>query len=320
MNRPAMRSQPKEHIMLKKEGGRRRFLLWYILPAFTVYTLFMLIPILNSMRLSFYSGEGLSPDEFVGFDNYIKLFTRYPFNERFWNAFLNTIEFFLMVTLYQNILGFLMAVLLTRGLKLSNLLRKISFIPTTLSVLVVGFLFSMIFNPIWGIFNRILSLAGLGSLIRPWLGDPQTALPILAFVVSWQFFGTSIIFYTAAIDAIDTQMLEAARIDGAGVFQEIWHIILPSILPIVGIVTILIFVGDFTQFDIVYAMSTSMGSPGYSTDIFGSLFYRTAFSSPERGGWGMGMGAAVATMMFIFVFFGVSLFLIFFNKRREKLS
>lgn len=192
--------------MLQKEGKSRWFLLWYILPAFVIYTLFMLIPIINSMRLSFYSGTGLIPSEFVGFDNYIKLFTRYPYSERFWNAFLNNIKFFLMVTLYQNVLGFLVAVLLTRGLKISNLLKKISFIPTTLSVLVVGFLFSMIFNPIWGIFNRILSVAGLESFIRPWLGDPVTALPILAFVVSWQFFGESIIFYTAGIDAIDTEI------------------------------------------------------------------------------------------------------------------
>ena len=70
----------------------------------------------------------------------------------------------------------------------------------------------------------------------------------------------------------------------------------------------------------MFALAPSMGNPGYSTDIFGSLFYRAAFSSPERGGWGMGMGATVATMMFVFVFIGVSLFLLFFNKRRAKLS
>ncbi len=306
--------------MLRQEGKRRWFLVWYILPALVVYTTFMLVPIINSMRLSFFSGDGLIPNEFVGFDNYIKLFAEYPFNERFWNAFFNNIKFFVMVTLYQNILGFLMAVLLTRGLRFSAFLRKLSFIPTTLSVLVVGFLFSMIFNPVWGVFDQILRVLGLESLIRPWLGDRLTALPIVSMVVSWQFFGESIIFYTAGIDAIDDEMLEAARIDGAGFFSEIWHIILPSILPVVGIVTILIFVGDFTQFDIIYAMSTSMGNPGYSTDIFGSLFYRTAFSSPERGGWGMGMGAAVATIMFVFVFVGVGLFLIFFNRRRSKLS
>ena len=306
--------------MHRLRGNRRRLLIAYIAPAFVIYTIFMLIPIVNSMRLSFYTGSGLIPTEFVGFDNYIKLFTQYPFNERFWNAFGNNIRFFVMVTLYQNILGFLMAVLLTRGLKFSGFLRTISFVPTTLSVLVVGFLFSMIFNPVWGIFDRILTVIGLESLIRPWLGDPATALPIISGVVSWQFFGESIIFYTAGIDAIDKEILESARIDGAGFWGEIWYIILPSILPVVSIVTILIFVGDFTQFDIIYAMSTSMGNPRYSTDIFGSLFYRAAFSSPERGGWGMGMGATVATMMFVFVFLGVSLFLVFFGRRKERVS
>lgn len=306
--------------MHKLQGKERTLLVTYIAPAFAIYTIFMLVPIVNSMRLSFYTGSGLIPSEFVGFDNYVKLFTQYPFNERFWNAFVNNIKFFLMVTVYQNVFGFLMAVLLTRGLRFSGFLRKASFIPTTLSVLVVGFLFSMIFNPVWGIFDKILTVIGLESIIRPWLGDPQTALPIISIVVSWQFFGESIIFYTAGIDAIDREILESARIDGAGFWGEIWYIILPSILPIVSIVTILIFVGDFTQFDIIYAMSTSMGNPRYSTDIFGSLFYRAAFSSPERGGWGMGMGATVATMMFVFVFIGVSLFLIFFGRRKAKLS
>lgn len=305
---------------LRNTHARRRMLIAYIAPAFVLYTAFMLIPIVNSMRLSFYSGSGLIPTEFVGFDNYIKLFTRYPFSERFWNAFGNNIRFFVIVTLYQNVLGFLMAVLLTRGLPFSGVLRTISFVPTTLSVLVVGFLFSMIFNPVWGIFDRMLAIVGLESWIRPWLGDPATALPIISAVVSWQFFGESIVFYTAGIEAIDREMLESARLDGVGFWGEVRHIILPSILPVVGIVTILIFVGDFTQFDIVYAMSTSMGNPRYSTDIFGSLFYRAAFSSPERGGWGMGMGATVATMMFVFVFLGVSLFLIVFGRKKERLS
>jgi len=306
--------------MKKRLKKKRIFLFFYILPAFLIYTVFMLLPILSSMRLSFYTGEGLIPTEFVGFDNYVKLFTQFPFKDRFWNAFGNNIKFFLIVTLIQNFLGFFIALLLCRGFKGSHFIRKISFLPTTLSVLVVGFLFSMIFNPVWGIFDKMMEGIGLGAFILPWLGDPRTALPILASVVSWQFFGESILFYTAGMDAIDVEILEASRIDGASFLQEMWHILIPSLTPIMGVVTILIFIGNFTQFDIVYAMATTMGNPAYSTDIFGSLFYRSAFSSPERGGWGMGMGATVATIMFVFVFIGVSLFLTFFNKRKERLS
>ncbi len=291
----------------------------FLLPSILIYTGFLLLPILDSMRLSFYTGKGLIPDKFVGFENYVKLFTQFPFKDRMVNAFTNNIKFFLIVTLIQNIIGFFIAFLVTRKIAGKGFFRKISFLPTTLSVLVIGFLFKLILNPSWGIFDKILTSIGLESIIRPWLGDPLTALPVLAIVVSWQFMGESVLFYTAGIDAIPEEVTEAALIDGASPLQELWHIILPSILPIIGIVTILIFIGDFTQFDIVYAMSSTQANPGYATDLFGSLFYRAAFNTPTRGGWGMGMGAAVSTVMFFIVFIGVMawLYIFKFNGRNK---
>jgi raffinose/stachyose/melibiose transport system permease protein len=289
----------------KKSKNLKLFMVFFLLPSIIIYTGFLLLPILDSMRLSFYSGKGLIPDEFVGFDNYVKLFTQFPFKGLMINAFTNNIKFFIIVTLIQNIIGFFIAFLVTRKILGSGFFRKISFLPTTLSVLVIGFLFKLMLNPSWGIFDKILTAIGLESIIRPWLGDPLTALPVLAIVVSWQFMGESVLFYTAGIDAIPEEVTEAARIDGANPLQELWYIVLPSILPIIGIVTILIFIGDFTQFDIVYAMSSTQANPGYATDLFGSLFYRAAFNTPTRGGWGMGMGAAVSTVMFFIVFIGV---------------
>jgi len=289
------------------------FMVLFILPAAAIYTIFLLLPIIDSLRLSFYSGKGFIPTEFVGFANYIKLFTEFPFKQRILNAFTNNIEFFIIVTLVQNVFGFFIAFLVTRKIMGNHFFRKISFLPTTLSVLVVGFLFKLILNPAWGIFDKILTGLGLSGLIHPWLGDALTALPALAVVVSWQFMGESILFYTAGIDAIPDETLEAARIDGANPLHELWYIIIPSIMPIIGIITILIFIGDFTQFDIVYAMSTTQSNPGFATDLFGSLFYRATFSTPVRGGWGMGMGAAVSSIMFILVFSAVMLWLYFFK-------
>ena len=92
---------------------------------------------------------------------------------------------------------------------------------------------------------------------------------------------------------------------------------LPAVMPIVGIVTLLIYVGDFTQFDIVYAMTTTSGNPRFRTDLFGSLFYQTAFSTPARGGWGMGMGAAVSTIMFFVVAVGVIVWFFIFQRKRD---
>lgn len=298
-----------------KKKNNFLFMFLFLIPAISIYLVFLLIPIIDSMRLSFYSGGGLIPTDFVGFDNYVKLFTQFPFKDRLINAFTNNIVFFIIVTLIQNILGFFIAFLVTRKLKGNNFFRKIAFLPTTLSVLVVGFLFKLILNPVWGIFDKFLEVIGLEFLIRPWLGDPLTALPILAIVVSWQFMGESVLFYTAGIDAIPQDIMEAAKIDGAKPHHELIHIVLPSIMPIVGIVTIMIFIGDFTQFDIVYAMSTTMANPAFGTDLFGSLFYRSAFSTPVRGGWGMGMGAAVSTVMFFIVMIGVVGWLMAFRKK-----
>ncbi len=293
------------------------FMVLFILPAAAIYLIFLLLPIVDSLRLSFYSGSGFIPKEFVGLDNYVKLFTQFPFKQRLWNAFRNNIEFFLIVTVVQNVFGFFIAFLVTRKILGNHFFRKISFLPTTLSVLVVGFLFKLILNPSWGIFNKMLSAIGLSGIIQPWLGIPATALPALAVVVSWQFMGESVLFYTAGIDAISDEILEAARIDGANPFQELRHIIVPAIMPIIGIVTILIFIGDFTQFDIVYAMATTQANPAFATDLFGSLFYRATFSTPVRGGWGMGMGAAVSSIMFILVFSAVMIWLYFFKMKGE---
>ncbi|GAB1482694.1 hypothetical protein MASR2M78_15100 [Treponema sp.] len=110
--------------------------------------------------------------------------------------------------------------------------------------------------------------------------------------------------------------MEAARIDGASWLQETRYIVLPSLMPIVGMVTLLIFVGDFTQFDIVYAMTSTMANPRYTTDLFGSLFYRAAFATPVRGGWGMGMRAAVSTIVVFVVSLGVALKYYIFKGRK----
>jgi raffinose/stachyose/melibiose transport system permease protein len=260
----------------------------------------------------------MNPDIFVGLDNYKKLFSENPYNIRFWNAFRNNLYFFAIVMLVQNGMGFILAVMLTRKGRGLHTMRILSFLPTTLSVIVVGFLFSMMLNPTWGIINTILEAIGLGAIIRPWLGDPATALPIISLAVSWQFMGEAILFYCAGIDSINPEILEAGKIDGVSFFQEIRFLIIPSLIPVIGIVTIMIFVGDFTQFDIVYAMATTRGNPAYATDIFGSLFYRTAFQSPSRGGWGLGMGAAVSTVMTILVFIGVSFWLYIFNRQKKK--
>lgn len=290
----------------------------FLAPALMVYTVFFIFPILGSIRYSFFSFNGFNVERFVGLDNFIALFTRSPYKEHFWNAFGNNIVFFLIVTVFQNIIGFFIAVMVTRPYRGARFFRTISFLPTTISVIVVGFLFKLMLNPQWGLINVMLQKLGLISGGVPWLGIPGLALFMLAFAVSWQWMGESVIFYAAGIDSINPELFEAARIDGANLWHELRYILVPAVMPVVAIVTILIFVGDFTQFDIVYAMTGSKGNPAYSTDIFGSLFYRVTFQVPARGGWGLGMGAAVSTTISLFISIGVVIWFSLLNRGRKE--
>jgi raffinose/stachyose/melibiose transport system permease protein len=298
--------------------ARKRVIWLFLLPALLFYTAFMAIPLFGSVVLSLFTGKGLVPTEFVGLRNFISLFTALPYNERFFNALVNNLKFFFFVWLFQNVSGFLIAILVTR--KVPVFFRRISFLPTTLSVVVAGFLFSLFLNPIWGFVDSILKALGMGFLIRSWLGDPGIALIVIALIVAWQYMGIPILFFAASIDNIDVGIFDAGKIDGASILQTVRYIILPLSVPTIGTITILTFIGNFTQFDIIYAMASSLGDPAYSTDIFGTLFYRAAFGSPDRGGWGMGMGSSVATMMFIVVLAGVLLWMRLFRRISRKIG
>lgn len=100
------------------------FMVFFIFPAAAIYIIFLLLPIIDSLRLSFYAGKGFIPTKFVGFDNYIKLFTQFPFKQRFLNAFTNNIEFFLIVTVVQNVFGFFIAFLVTRKIMGNHFLER----------------------------------------------------------------------------------------------------------------------------------------------------------------------------------------------------
>lgn len=296
---------------------KQRVLTWiaFLLPALFIYIVFMAFPLFNSMRLSFYTGQGLRPDRFVGFQNYVELLTNPLWRDRFFNALGNTFLFFGIHMLVQNTLGLLFAVLLSSQIKARNIFRTIIFTPATLSVLVTGFLWSLILNPRWGAVAALLKSAGLAAWVKPWLGDPNTALPIISLVSSWQWVGLPMMMFLAGLLTISDELLEAARVDGANAWQSFWKIRLPLLVPTIGIVSVLTFVGNFNAFDVVYAMSGVRGEPGYATDLMGTFFYRTAIAGEHPVAQpNMGIGAAVATITFLILLTGVSTWL-FLSRR-----
>lgn len=292
-----------------------------MLPALILYTLFMAYPLLNSIRLSLYTGQGIIPNQFVGLENFRNLFTHPVWSFHLFNAIKNTTILFIVHMSVQNTLGLLFAVLLTNKIRGRNFFRTIIFLPATLSVLVIGFLWSLILNPRWGMFNLLLELVGLGSLARPWLGDPQLALIAISLVSCWQWVGLPTMMYLAALLGINEELVEAAKVDGASGWQAFWKIKFPLLTPIIGIVSILTFIGNYSAFDIIYAMASSRGDPEYSTDILGSFFYRTGIGGAVLTGHvDAGMGAAIATIIFFILLLGVLLWLYLTRRQDYELS
>ena len=188
-----------------------------------VYSVFMVYPLLDSLRRSLYSDDGI----FVGLANFDTLLNDPLWADAFWNALVNNFKFFAFHMLLQNPIGLFIAVLLTaQGVRGQSIYRTAIFIPTTLSVVIVGFIWRQILSPLWGIVDN------------PLLGESSTVLPTLSLMSVWQFVGMPMIFFYAVLIAIPKNLIEAARVDGATSWKIFWHITLPLVMPMLGIITI----------------------------------------------------------------------------------
>jgi len=302
---------------LKKTKRVKWFLIFFIAPALIIYVGIMIFPLFNSVYLSLHSGATFFPEEFVGFKNYIELFSKYPYIDRLANAFLNTLKFFAVSTILVNLGGFVISILVTKKFKGAVFFRRLSFLPVIISVLIAGAIFTRVFSPKLGIIDPALKFVGLEFLIRPWLRSEQLTLYVIAFVGAWQSIGIPVLLYSAGIDGIDRDLLEAASLDGATELKKVRHIIIPLLMPVFRTAMILSFIGTFTGFEIVYAMAGSSGGINFSSDIVGTLFYRAAFANQAAGGWGIGMGATVATVTIVFLAAVTLIIMGLFNIKRR---
>jgi raffinose/stachyose/melibiose transport system permease protein len=301
-----------------KRGRRKPFpthIIVFLAPATLVYTLFMIYPLADSLRLSLFAPDEQGQEIFVGLGNYITLLSDELWSVRFWGALANNFIFFIVHMFVQNPLGLLLAALLSaRQLRWRATYRTLLFTPTMLSVVIIGFIWQLILSPLWGISEGILSAVGLGHLFKPWLGLESTALITLSLISVWQFVGIPMMLFFAAMLGIPDELIEAAYVDGATPWTVFWRVKFPLILPTVGIVTILTYVGNFNAFDLIYTVKLALAGPNYSTDIMGTFFYRTFFGFQLQLG-NPTMGATVAAMMFLIILFGVLLYLFVWQRR-----
>lgn len=289
----------------------------FLAPAVLIYTTIMILPLAGTLQFSFFRNIDQS-QVFVGFDNFRTLFGDPRWSSGFWNALRNNTWFFIVHMLVQNPIGVMLAALLASPkLRFSAFYRTAIFVPTILSFVIVGFAWKLILSPLWGVAPNLLDLIGLKSLFTPWLGKEAYALTTLALISVWQFVGIPMMLIYAALLTIPDEVIEAAECDGVTGMAQFWKIKLPLILPSIGIISILTFVGNFNAFDLIYSAQGALAGPNYSTDILGTFLYRAFFGFQLQIG-DPNMGAAIATMMFLIILIGVSIYLFGIQTRLRR--
>ncbi len=297
--------------------GSRWHIAVFLAPAVLVYTAVMIFPLFNTLRLALYSRID-QERVFVGLENFKTLFGEAVWSEQFWNALGNNFWFFVIHMLVQNPIGIALAAILSQPrLRFAALYRSAIFIPTILSFVIVGFAWKLILSPIWGIAPSMLDAVGLKSLFAPWLGKEAYALTTLALVSVWQFVGIPMMLIYAALLSIPEEILEVGEVDGITGWSAFWKIKLPLILPSIGIISILTFVANFNAFDLIYATQGALAGPNYSTDILGTLMYRTFFGFQLQLG-DPHMGSAIASAMFAIILIGVCIYLFGIQTRLRR--
>ncbi len=266
--------------------------LLYLFPAFLIYLLFTFIPIIETFRASFFDWNGFSESRtFIGFGNYIKLFS----DPLFLKAISNNLVFILFYSILPILIGLLLSALLSgQPIPGFSFFRTLYFLPQVISMVVVGVVWRWMFNPVSGPINQFLSLVGLDQLRQAWLGSFQYALPAVGSIGTWVQYGFCMVLFLAGIQRIPIEYYEAASLDGANGFKQFVYITVPGLKSEIGVAMITTMIAALRVFDLIY--STTRGGPGDSTLVTGFLIYRSAILNNR-----IGYGAAIAMVLTIII-------------------
>ncbi len=264
----------------------------FLLPALTIYVVFAIYPTYSVVEYSFSDWDGISPERnFVGLENYQKLFS----DKIFWEAFRNTFVWSGVIIVINVGLGLIIAAMLARVWKARLLLQTCIVLPVVISPMAVATIWRWMYQPT-GVINQVLEQLGLGAFATPWLGSPDAVLFALAFAHSWSTIGLSVIIFLAGLQAVDEDLYEAARVDGANPVQSFRYVTLPALRPVTAVVFILTLTQSFKVFDIVWA--TTQGGPIRFSEILSTYMYKRG-ALENQYGYGSTIGVALLVIVSI---------------------
>lgn len=285
---------------------RKRYILIFVGPAFLIYLLFGLAPIVYNLFLSFYETNLLENGQFVGFKNYLKLFS----DQFFINALLNNIKFVTGCYIAHMGLALVFSNILFQKMKGAKFFQSIYFMPSVICGTAIGLLWKFIYHPEFGLLNGILSILGLQGLAHNWLAEQETVIPALIVVTMWQYVGYHMVIQLAAMRNIDTSLFEAASIDGANGWQQFIKLNLPLIKPVLAIDSVLIITGSLKLYDLIAV--TTAGGPNHASEVLATYMFYQGFKTLK-----FGYSSSIATVLLILCIAASLLTKFVFNNRKE---
>lgn len=279
-----------------------------ILPM-ACFTLFFIIPNLKSVYMSFFEWDGLSPTrEFIGVDNFIKLFSN---DKKFITALRNTLVYTAIVLVIQNIIALIVASMISDSTKKRNsVCRTLIYLPYILSSVAVGFIWTFIYDPNLGLLNEFLRWIGREDLTRAWLNQGPKTIIYIAMVHIWFGIGQGMILFIAGLQQIPKDLYEAASVDGAGKIISFFRITLPMLKPTVLTVSTLTILGCFKSFDFVYLLTG--GGADNSSTVLSLQIYKEAFQFSR-----IGYSSAISVVLLIVVSLIAALQFRIFREKEE---
>ncbi len=280
---------------------RRRPVAWlFVAPALIILTIYLIYPTLWTINLSLYGGPGFIPKQFVGLDNYVRLFTQDPF---FLNlstfpptgAVVNNVIWLVLFTSLTVGFGLIIAVMAEK-VRYEALIKSIVFLPMGISFTAAGIIWLFVYspNPRVGLVNAIIT--GLGGQAVSWLGDTRLATLAIIIAAVWIWTGFATVILSAALKGIPTDVIEAARVDGANPWHIFSRIQVPMISSTISVVVVTMLITVVKIFDLIYIMGGNSGGPLGSARVIAFTQYVETFNN-GRGGY----GSAVAVVMMVLV-------------------
>ena len=274
----------------KLRDDYQRFLpWWFLVPALLVYSVVVVYPMVYSAYLSLFRWDGISPTKtFVGLQNYADLFTQ---DQVFWIALKNNAVWLVAALLLPTSIGLGLALLLNLKFRGSAVFRSIFYFPAVLSLAVVGLIWTWIYHPDLGLLNQVLGSLGLKALQRNWLADPNVALYPVIIAATWSAVGLPMLLFLAGLQTVPVELLEAAKVEGAGPLRRFIHVTFPLLRETTLIVLAITAINALKAYDIVYAMTN--GGPANRTQLLSTWMYFLTYNYNT-----VGRGTAIAVVLF----------------------